>query len=47
MLDYKSIATPMDGNLKKLRDSASNSNFIDPTMYLQYIGSLKYLMNTR
>ena len=25
-LDYKSIATPINENLKKLRDSASNSN---------------------
>ena len=35
MLDCKSIATPMDENLKKLRDSASDSNLIDPTMYRQ------------
>ena len=47
MLDCKFIATPMDANLKKLRDSASNSNFIDPTMYHQLIGSLVYLTNTR
>ena len=33
MLDCKSIATPMDVNLKKSRDSASYSNLIDPTMY--------------
>ena len=47
MLDCKSIATPMDANLKKLRDSASDSNLIDPTMYCQLIGSLMYLTNTR
>ena len=47
MLDYKSIDTPMDAKLKKLRDSASYSNLIDPTMYRQLIGSLLYLMNTR
>jgi len=47
MLDCKSIATPMDANLKKLRDSASDSNLIDPTMYRQLIGSLMYLTNTR
>ena len=47
MLAYKSIATPMDANLKKLRDSTSNSNFIDPTMYHQLIGSLMYMTNTR
>ena len=46
MLDCKSIATPMDANLKKLRDSASDSNLIDPTMYHQFIGSLMYMMNT-
>ena len=47
MLDYKSIAAPMDANLKKLRDSTSYSNLIDPTMYCQLIGSLMYLTNTR
>ena len=47
MLDYKSIATPMDANLKKLRDSASDSNLIDPTMYRQLIGSLMYPTNTK
>ena len=47
MLDCKSIATPMDANLKKPRDSASDSNLIDPTMYRQMIGSLMYLTNTR
>ena len=47
MLDCKSIATPMDANLKKLRDSASDSNLIDSTMYRRLIGSLMYLTNTR
>ena len=36
-----------DVNLKKSRDSASDSNLIDPTMYCQLIGSLMYLTNTR
>ena len=47
MLDCKSIATSIDANLNKLRDSASDSNLIDPTMYCQLIGSLMYLTNTR
>ena len=47
MLDCKSIATPMDANLKKLRDSTLDSNLTDPTMYCQLIGSLMYLTNTR
>ena len=40
MLDYKSIATPMDANLKKMRDYASDSNLIDPTMYRHLIGAI-------
>ena len=47
MLDCKSMATPMDANLKKLREFASDSDLIDPTMYRQLIGSLMYLTNTR
>ena len=43
MLDCKSIATPMDANLKKLRDSTLDSNLIDPTMYHRLIRSLMYL----
>ena len=47
MLNWKSISIPIDANLKMLRDSASDSNLIDPTMYCQLIGSLIYLTNTR
>ena len=47
MLDCKSMATPMDANLKKLREFASDSDLIDPTMYRQLIGSLIYMTNTR
>ena len=39
MLDCKSMTTPMDANLKKLREFASDSDLIDPTMYRQLIGS--------
>ena len=46
MLDCKSIATPMDANLKKLRDSTSDFDLIDPTMYRQLIGLLMYMTNT-
>ena len=34
-------------NLKKLSESSSDSDLIDPTMYRQLIGSLIYLVNTR
>ena len=47
MLDCNSMATLMDANLKKLREFASDSNLIDPTMCRQLIGSLMYLSNTR
>ena len=47
ILDCKSMATPMDANFKKMKESISNSDMIDPTMYRQLIGSLMYLTNTR
>jgi hypothetical protein len=47
MMDYKSMDTPMMTNLKKLSDSASDSDLVDPIMYMQLIGSLMYLVNTR
>ena len=45
MLDCKSMATPMDTNLKLLSDETSK--LVDMTQYRQIIGSLMYLMNTR
>lgn len=33
MMDCRSIATPMVTNLKKLSDSASYSNLVNPMMY--------------
>lgn len=47
MLDCKSMATPMEANLKKLHEVATSSDLVDPTMYMQLIGSLMYLVNTR
>jgi hypothetical protein len=33
-MDYKSMATHMVTNLEKLSDSASDSDLVDPTMYM-------------
>jgi hypothetical protein len=40
MMDYRSMATPMISNLKKKNEATSNSNFVDPTMYIQLVGYL-------
>ena len=45
MMDYKVMTTPMESNLKLLSDASSEA--VDATMYLQMIGSLMYLTNTR
>ena len=45
MLECKSMATPMDTNLKLLADESSE--LVDVTQYKQIIGSLMYLTNTR
>jgi hypothetical protein len=45
MMDYKSMSTPMETNLKLLVDTSSK--IVDVTLYRQVIGSLMYLTNTR
>ena len=45
MVDCKSMATPMDNNLKLLSDESSE--LVDMTQYKHIIGSLIYPMNTR
>jgi hypothetical protein len=47
MMDCKSMTTPMMTNMKKLSDSTSDSDLVDPMMYKQLIGSLMYLVNAR
>ena len=45
MLECKSMATPMDTNLKLLVDESSE--FVDVTQYRHIIGSLMHLTNTK
>ena len=45
MLECKSMATPMDSNLKLL--DGDSLELVDVTQYRQIIGSLMYLTNTR
>jgi hypothetical protein len=47
MMDCKSMVTPMETNMKNLSDSTSDSYLVDPMMYMQLIGYLMYLVNTR
>jgi hypothetical protein len=35
MMEYKSMTTPMMTNLKKLSDFASDSDLVDPMMYMK------------
>jgi len=46
-MEYKSMDTPMETNMKNLSDSTSYSDLVDPTMYMEWIGSLMYLVNTK
>jgi hypothetical protein len=45
MMDYKPMDTPMNANIRKVKDPDSDP--IDPSLYQQLIGSLMYLVNTR
>ena len=45
MLDCKSMATPMETNMKLLSDETSE--LVDVTQYMNIIESLMYLTNTR
>ena len=47
MVDCKSINTPMDSNLRKLHEIETGSDPMEPTLYIQLIGSLMYLIHSR
>jgi hypothetical protein len=47
MMDCKSMSTPMNTNLRKLHDSDTDLDSVDPTMYRQLIGSLMYMIHTK
>ena len=47
MVDCKSINTPMDSNLRKIHETETGSDTVDPTLYRQLIGSLMYLVHSR
>jgi hypothetical protein len=44
MMDCKSMTTPMTTNLNM--SGTSDSDLVDPTMYMQLIALLMYLVNT-
>jgi hypothetical protein len=46
-MECKSMATPMIKILKKMSDSTSYLDLVDPIMYRKSIGSLMYLINTK
>ena len=47
MVDCKSGSTPMELNFKKSSGSAAGPVLANPIEYLQLIGALMFLVNTR
>ena len=47
MWNCKPMSSPMEINLHKLKEAATESPSIDSTLYREMIGSLMYLVNTR
>jgi hypothetical protein len=45
MEDCKPMTTSMISNMKKV--TTSDLELVDPTLYMQLIGSLMYLVNTK
>jgi hypothetical protein len=45
MMDCKPMATPMTTEIRKVKNSDSNQEYM--SLYQQFIGSLMYLVNTR
>ena len=45
MEDFKAMSTPMIMNWRKV--DTSKEKDVDPTLYIQLIGFLMYLVNTR
>ena len=46
MMEFKSMTTPMQENMKTLSDYTLDPDLVGLTMYTQLIGSLMYLVNT-
>ena len=47
MMDCTSIYTPMDSNLRKIHETETKLDALNPTLYRQLIGSLMYLIHSR
>ena len=47
MVNCKSMNTLMDSNLRKIHDTVTRSDPVDPTLYRQLIGSSMYLIHSR